>query len=169
MLLLAAFLLFLALVLLWQSNRRQQALGLPAGRIIYADTRRWGRVEQALYDPELGLTGRPDYLVEQSGEIIPVEVKSGQVAAGPYDAHIFQLAAYCLLVQRSFGKRPSYGILHYSNRTYAIDYTHQLEKALLALLEEMRELDRRKEIDRSHESPARCSACGYRTICEQRL
>jgi CRISPR-associated exonuclease Cas4 len=165
-----AFLIFiLALVLLWQASRRQGAIGLPTGRVIYSDTRGWGTVEQPLYDAELGLVGKPDYLVETSGQIIPVEVKSSPVTTAPYDAHIFQLAAYCLLVQRHFGKRPPYGILHYPNRTFAIDYTAQLEQQLLDLLEEMHALDRRKEVARSHRSAARCSRCGFRAICNQRL
>ena len=98
---------------------------------------------------------------------------AGQVAAlvttAPYDAHIFQLAAYCLLVQRHYGKRPAYGILHYPNRTFAIDYTARLEEQLLRLLEEMHAQERRKDLPRSHDSPARCSRCGYRLICDQRL
>ncbi|MEW5869285.1 MAG: CRISPR-associated protein Cas4 [Chloroflexota bacterium] len=169
MLALAALLFVVALLLFWRSGRQQKAAGLPAGRVIYSDTRAWGPVEQALYDPELGLTGRPDYLVEQGGQVIPVEVKSSQVDAAPYDAHIYQLAVYCLLVQRAYGKRPPYGILHYPNRTYAIDYTPQLESALLDLLDEMRARERRKEVARSHDSAARCRACGFRSVCDQSL
>lgn len=165
-----ALILFLvALVMLWQVGRRQKAIGLPAGRVIYTDTRSWGPVEQALYDAELGLTGRPDYLVDQAGKLIPVEVKSHPVASAPYDAHVYQLAAYCLLVQRSFGRRPDYGILHYPNRTYAIDFTPQLEKELLRLLDDIRLQDRLKDVPRSHESARRCSGCGYRSVCDQRL
>ena len=166
---LVALLFIIALALLWQANRRQKAIGLPAGRVIYADTRRWGKLEKPLFDSLLGLTGRPDYLVEDKGQVIPVEVKSSRVSAAPYDAHIFQLAAYCLLVQRQFGKRPEYGILHYPNRTFAIDYTPALETALLELLDEMRAKSRRREIHRSHDSAARCSRCGFRSICDQRL
>ena len=169
MLILAAALFFIAIILLWQAHKRQKSIGLPAGRIIYADTRSWGAVEQALYDPELGLAGRPDYLVEQPDQVIPVEVKSKRVSEAPYDAHIFQLAAYCLLVQSHFGKRPSYGILHYPNRTFAVDYTNALESALRFLLAEMRDMNRRKEISRSHQSAARCNGCGFRNICDQRL
>ena len=166
----ALFIFLLAIFLLWQAGRQQKALGLPAGRVIYTDTRAWGApLEQALYDAELGLTGKPDYLVEQGGQIIPVEVKSSRVGDAPYDAHVFQLAAYCLLVQRSLSKRPPYGILHYPNRTFAIDFTPQLETALLELLEEIRQCDKRKDVHRSHEVRARCRSCGYRDICEQRL
>jgi len=169
MLYLAAFFLLFALVLFWLASRQRQTAGLPAGRVIYADTRAWGPVEQPLYDAGLGLTGKPDYLVEQNGQIIPVEVKSGRVGGTPHDSHVYQLAAYCLLVHRQLGKRPAYGILHYPNRTFAIDYTPQLEASLLALLDEMRSQQKRKEVARSHESPARCSRCGFRHICDQRL
>ncbi len=169
MLFLAVLLFFAALWLFWQASRRRKTAGVPGGRIIYSDTSGWGAVEKPLYDPVSGLTGKPDYLVDQGSQIIPVEVKSSRVKDGPYDSHIYQLAAYCLLVERTFGKRPPYGILHYPNRTYAVDYTNVLENSLLDLLEEMRAQDRRKEVDRSHNAAARCQACGYRNICDQQI
>ncbi len=169
MLFLVALLILLAVVLFWQARRRQKAIGLPSGRVIYADTRGWGALEQPLYDPAFGLTGKPDYLVEEKGQVIPVEVKSSQISAAPYDAHIFQLAAYCLLVERHYGKRPAYGIIYYPNRTFAVDYTPGLEKALLELLEEMRLKEKHKDVPRSHDSPARCARCGFRSTCDQKL
>jgi len=161
-------LIFIGIVILWEVRRRQARMGLPSGRIIYADTQKWARQEQALYDAKIGLTGKPDYLVEQGNEIIPVEVKSGKIGSAPYDSHIYQLAAYCLLVERLMGKRPSHGVLHYPNRTYAIDYTSGLKIRLLELLDEMHRNDRRKEHHRSHNSPSRCQDCGYRTICDEK-
>lgn len=169
MLFLAVFFVLLALGLFWFSGRQRREAGLPGGRVIYADTRAWGESAQPLYDAELGLTGKPDYLVEQAGQIIPVEVKSSRVGGAPHDSHIYQLAAYCLLVQRQTGLRPAYGILHYPNRTFAIDYTPELEADLLALLDELRLQARRKELPRSHHSAARCSRCGFRSVCDQRL
>jgi len=164
----ALFLILVSLILFWQSRRRQKTLGIPAGRVIYADTRQWGKVEQPLYDAESGLTGRPDYLVQQGEQTIPVEVKSSRVTDAPYDAHIFQLAAYCLLVHRSTGKRPSYGIVHYPTRTFAVDYTPVLENTLLDMIEEMRLKEHHKDVPRSHDLPQRCRSCGYRSICDQR-
>jgi len=169
MLYLAAALVLLAIILFWQAQRGRKALGLPAGRIISADMRGWGPVEQPLYDAELGLVGKPDYLVESSGQLIPVEVKTSRASNAPYDAHIFQLAAYCLLIQRQLGKRPPYGILRYPNRTYAIDFTPQLEQAILDQLAEIHHQEKQKELPRSHHSAARCSHCGYRRVCDQRL
>lgn len=165
----AVILLVLALLFLWNAARQRRASGLPEGRVIYSDTGGWGRVEKPLYDPVTGLTGKPDYLVEQNGRWIPVEVKSGYAPSAPREGHVFQLAAYCLLVEHSTGKRPPYGILRYRNRTYAIDYTPTLEADLRELLGEMRLEERRGESARSHDEPARCARCGFRGVCDQRL
>ena len=166
----AFFLVLIGLIMLWQANRTQKAAGLPGGRVIYTDTRAWGnKVERPLYDGVLGLTGKPDYLVEKNGQKIPVEVKSGRAPEAPYDAHIYQLAAYCLLVEKSMGSRPPYGIIHYEDRDFAIDYTSELENSLLDTLAEMRRDERRDEVSRSHEIAARCARCGFRNICDQKL
>ena len=162
-------LLLLALVLFWQSGRQRREAGLPGGRVIYTDTRTWGPVEKPLYYAELGLTGKPDYLVEQKNQIIPVEVKSGRAPEAPYDSHIFQLASYCLLVDKTYGNRPPYGIIHYANRDFAVDYTPELESNLLDLLIEMRRDEYRSSVPRSHEDSARCARCGFHTACDQRL
>lgn len=169
MLYLAIFLLLLGAAFLWLAKRRQKASGLPGGRIIYADTTKWTAVEKALYDPDFGLTGRPDYLVQQGDQVIPVEVKSGRAPDAPYDTHIYQVAAYCRLVHRTYGSRPAYGIIHYPERSFAVDYTPELETALMDILEELRQTDRQKEVARSHESAGRCLRCGFRSICDQKL
>lgn len=173
LLLLVAVLLLAGLVMLWVSARQRSSSGLPSGRVIYSDTRAWNEVQEPLYDKELRLTGKPDYLVQQGELLIPVEVKSSRVASAPYDSHIYQLAAYLWLVQQSYGVRPPYGILHYPNRTVAIDYTPELEQSFLDLIEEIRQDEKRsgrgQEVDRSHESAVRCMRCGFRQICDQAL
>jgi CRISPR-associated exonuclease Cas4 len=162
-------LLALALILFFISGMQRRASGLPGGRVIYTDTRAWGAVEKPLFDADLGLAGKPDYLVEQNGRVIPVEVKTGRAPESPYDSHIFQVAAYCLLVHRSTGKRPPYGILHYPGRDFAVDYTSELENALLDLIADMRMDERRSEVRRSHEDENRCRHCGFQHVCDQRL
>ncbi len=169
MLYFAVLLFLLGLFLLFQAARRRKATGLPGGQIIYADTSKWDPVEKPLYDARIGLSGKPDYLVKQAGEIIPVEVKSSKIAQTPYDSHIYQLAAYCRLVESAYKLRPAYGILHYPNRTFRIDYTTDLENEILDLLIEMRSQANRKDVQRSHDAPQRCARCGYRSNCDQRL
>ncbi|MDD2696099.1 MAG: Dna2/Cas4 domain-containing protein [Anaerolineales bacterium] len=174
---LLTFLLALALFLL--ARRREKAIGIAGGRLIYSDSRLWGKAAQPLSDPALGLIGKPDYLFKKGKHVIPVEVKSTGAEGGLYDGHVFQLTAYCLLVERTTGLRPPYGILHYSpkaggsqitsGRTYAIDFTPELENRLLGLLVEMRRMERQSLPDRSHNSAPRCLKCSYRTTCDQVL
>ncbi len=158
----AALLLLLSLIL------RRRA-GLPEGRIVYADPGMWGKVEKPLYDSALGLTGKPDYLVKNHNQVIPVEVKSMWAPREPYDSHRLQLGAYCLLVERSLGQRPPYGLLRYRNRTFRIPYTTSFEDEVVGILEDIRDHKDMEEVCRSHEHPNRCARCGYRNRCDQRL
>ena len=169
MLYLSLLLLFLAFLFFWQSNRQRSEAGLPGGRVIYTDTRGWSKLEKPLFYAALELTGKPDYLVEQNGKIIPVEVKSGRAPEAPYDSHIYQLASYCLLVEKTYHKRPPYGIIHYEDKDFSVEYTHELEQSLLELITEMKRDGMKKEVARSHEQASRCKRCGFRSVCDQSL
>ena len=169
MLYLSLLLLFLAFLFFWQSNRQRSEAGLPGGRVIYTDTRGWSKLEKPLFYAALELTGKPDYLVEQNGRIIPVEVKSGRAPEAPYDSHIYQLASYCLLVEKTYHKRPPYGIIHYEDKDFSVEYTHELEQSLLELITEMKRDGMKKEVARSHEQASRCKRCGFRSVCDQSL
>jgi CRISPR-associated exonuclease Cas4 len=165
----ALILLALALLLLWQAGRGRENLGLPAGRVVYSDTGVERVLEQPLFDDELQLLGRPDYLVESADGLVPVEVKSGRTPRKPYDSHIYQLAAYCLLVARNFRQRPAYGIIRYPQRSFRVEFTQALESQLLRLLANMRGGLGAMELHRSHQVAARCAACGYRQLCSERI
>ncbi len=158
-------LLFLGLLLLWLSRRIHAGTGLPAGRVVAADVGSWQRLERPLFSRRHRLTGRPDYIVADGADLIPVEVKSVRAPARPYDSHILQLAAYCLLVGETSGRRPPYGILHYADRTFEIPYTDELEEHLLKTLEAMRGALSAGHATRDHDDPRRCAACGYRGEC----
>lgn len=166
---LAFFLAALALLLLWLAGRQRRRLGLPEGRVLYQDTDRGQPVAQPLYAADLGLSGRPDYLVRSARGLVPVEVKSGRSPKKPYDSHVFQLAAYCALVERACGQRPPHGIIRYPERSFQVEYSRQLELELIELLEEIRGKLALEDVARSHEAPARCRACGYLELCEQSL
>jgi CRISPR-associated exonuclease Cas4 len=171
---LAVVLFICGVGLILLASYRQKKSGLPAGRIIYTDTSQWQKIESPLFDSELQLTGKPDYLVENQDGIIPIEIKSGRGTEAPYDSHIFQLAAYCRLVEKIYGVRPPYGIIHYPQRTFSVEYTPELEKRLLILLDNIRERSRQAgkrngNVDRSHQSADRCRRCGYRDICSQAM
>ncbi len=174
MLFIAVALLLVSIILFWIARHQRTLIGLPGSRIIYEDTNTWHKTRETLYDPILGLTGKPDYLIEKGKFVIPIEIKSTQIPNAPYDSHIMQLAAYCLLVERAIGKRPPYGILHYQptdneKRTFTLDFTPQLEHAILDVLVEMQSFERKKDADRSHEIAARCHRCGYKYACDRSL
>jgi CRISPR-associated exonuclease Cas4 len=161
-------LFLIGLGLLWTASRRMTALGLPSSRVVFIDTASLNRTERLLYDPVVNLTGRPDYLVEKSGSLVPVEIKSGRTPLRPYPSHALQLAAYCRLVHAEYGVRPPYGIVRYPDKAFTVDYTASLENQLLDVLAEMRRAERQAP-DRSHHAANRCLACGYREVCDQAL
>ena len=162
-------LLALGLLLLWLARRGRAHSGLPQGRVIYADTGGWNRLDQPLFSHEFLITGKPDYLVADDDDVIPVEVKSGRAPARPYPSHIPQLAAYCLLVEECYGRQPSYGIIKYDDCTFEVDYTPELEDELLTTLDDMRADLADGDAPRSHDEVRRCRACGHREQCDQRL
>ncbi|MCP5095433.1 MAG: Dna2/Cas4 domain-containing protein [Chloroflexi bacterium] len=153
-----------------QSRNMRQQSGVPAGNIIYTDTGTWFPNSDSLYAQDVRLVGKPDYLVEdENGTIIPVELKSGRAPDEPWEGHILQLAAYCLLVEEQYGVRPEFGIIQYKDKAFAVDYTDDLEDNLLDVLAEMRQ--DRYEIDvlRDHNDWQLCANCGMNRVCDQRI
>lgn len=166
---LALIFLVVAISLFVIASRQKLQAGIPPGRVIYVDTNRWGKVEKPLYAPDLRLSGKPDYLVQQDTQIIPVEVKSSRAPQAPYDAHIYQLAAYCLLIANVYGIRPKFGIIHYLGRSFEVNFTPELENSTVSIIHKMQAITVRTRVDRSHENPRICQHCGYRSICDQSL
>jgi len=166
----ALILILIGVLVFWLGRRSQAEAGLPIGRVIYSDTRGWQAIEKPLYSRAHRLTGKPDYLVQQGREIVPVEVKSAHAPSdGPRRSHVLQLAAYCLLIEETYRQRPKYGIVKYADRMFAVDYTETLRTALLDVIAAMRDDLARAEAQRSHHEAARCMHCGYRHACEERL
>jgi CRISPR-associated exonuclease Cas4 len=182
----AAFLLlaFVAAVAHFIARVKASASGLPAGKLVYSDTgfaigeiapaqvnAEGERQERALVSRRYGLTGRPDYLVRTDEGVVPVEAKSTRRPANglPYDSHLMQLAAYCLLVEDALGESVPYGVMRYSDGEVRVEYTPELRETLLELIDEIREARDAEEVHRSHDEPRRCASCGYRDVCDESL
>jgi CRISPR-associated exonuclease Cas4 len=178
------FLLVVALVSSIAASRAAKRAGLPAGQLIYSDTgfavghiapvtlnEQGERQERPLVSKRYGLTGRPDYLVRTDEGIVPVEAKSTRRPANgrPYDSHLMQLAAYCLLVEDVLGADVPYGVVRYADGEIAVDYTPELREELLALLAEMNEARWADDVHRSHEDARRCNGCSMRESCDEAL
>lgn len=165
----ALALIALALLLLTGAVLLRRRSGLPWARVHAEDVSGQQTLERPLYAPRYGLTGRPDYLLEQNGYLIPVEVKPSRRALVPYQSDLMQLAAYCLLVEENYGQAPPYGLLRYANDTFRFDYTPRVRTQLLETMSTMRELLEADAVARSHEAPARCAGCGLREACDEAL
>jgi len=161
----------LAVALLLLSLRERKKSRLPDAQVVYADTDLWQRVPQTLVDHQLGLVGKPDYVMKtRKGSLIPVEVKTGSTPDSPYDSHLLQLMAYGLLIQSNYAQTPEYGLLHYPEKDFRVDFSPELERRLMETLEGIRQIERVNEAPaRSHASSARCRSCGYRGICDQKI
>ncbi len=138
------------------------------GRVVASDSG-VSRATPVLRSERYGLSGRPDYLIEERGRVVPVEVKPRRRSATPWPRDVLQLAAYCLLVEDQLGEPVPYGVVRYRDGEVRVDYTPELREALLELLDEMREARETDEVHRSHEEPPRCAACSYRDACDESL
>ncbi len=154
---------------LWYARNRRARTGLPPGSLTYVDTTEWKACQRPLFSNRYRLTGKPDYLIHQQNHIIPVEVKSSTGLTRPYDSHVLQLMAYCLLVEETEKKPPPFGTLHYPDANFRIEYTPQARAELLNTLNRLRSDLSSNDVSRSHTSPERCRYCGYRHVCTQSL
>lgn len=167
-LMIALPLLLCAILVLWYALRLRRHTGIPWARVVRQDT--VGRtLDRPLYTRRYGLTGQPDYLLERRGRLIPVEVKPSRRAPAPYESDLMQLAAYCLLVEETYGDAPPYGLLRYAEHTFRLDYTDAVRDQLLDLLDEMRAALDDDDCSRSHDDWRRCAGCGFADECDESL
>jgi CRISPR-associated exonuclease Cas4 len=150
------------------SRRWESEAGVLGGHVVSVDLERDGRAAPPMVDEALGISGRPDLVLETRRGWIPVEIKSGKAPATPYLSHFLQLAAYCRLAEVTYGRRPRNGILHYADRGFSLPYTRALERTLLLVIGRIRVQSHRLP-GRSHDETTRCAACGYSSVCDQRL
>ncbi len=167
----ALLLCVLAVFLLIIAWRLKQASGLPSGRLVYADTDQLQAVPKPLYDADLNLVGKPDYVIRQrDGSLVPVDFKSVSAPIQPYDSHVYQVLAYCYLIEQTQGLKPSHGIIRYEDKSFEVPYDDLQKAKLLDLILALRQVEGCDESpQRSHQQAARCRSCGFRDICDQNL
>ena len=162
-------LLFSSGVVWWLAQRARQQSGLPWGTTVATDMGGALPDIPTLVDHHYGLVGKPDYLLKRREGLIPVEVKPTRNADRPYDSDIYQLAAYCLLVERNYRQRPPYGLLRYARHTVRIEYDDQLKDEIIDIIAEMHDLHDADDCHRDHRHKSRCRGCGFWDTCTQSL
>ncbi|MCX7860029.1 CRISPR-associated protein Cas4 [Chloroflexus sp.] len=143
--------------------------GLPWARVVATDAGTQHRLERPLFSARLGLTGKPDYILQRGQALIPVEVKPNRRATEPYPSDLMQLAAYLVLLEETTGAAPPYGLLRYADTTFQLRYTATVRDEVLATLDEMRDLLAAADVARNHNEAARCRGCGFRAQCDDAL
>ena len=160
----------LAIISLILSHIYRWMSGLPRGQVIYADSP--SEAGQVLVSRRYGLSGKPDYLLEdESNGLIPVEVKSSIAprTGRPHRSHLIQLAVYFLLVEDVLQRQVNYGLIQYRDQTLEIENTPQLREELMDLVDRMREQLSFTSVRRSHNQKSRCDGCSLAEYCDERL
>ena len=155
----------------WYRERTGFAAG-GTGRVIASDT----GVEASilLRDPQLGLRGRPDYLLEfeVAGHplFVPLELKLGRRSRRIYESDALQLAAY-LIALRATTKdaAATFGYLRYATGTFKVGLTSELERRVNAIVQAIRAGRSAATVSRSHSIVQRCVNCSVRAHCDEAL
>ncbi len=130
------------------------------------------RETPVLKSSKFNLAGRPDYLIKDKEQRIPVEVKTGRRPKAPFFSHVLQIGAYCLLSEETFGVKPSHGQIRYGfeNEPHEVKWDSDLKGLVNEKLEEMNDILKGKmEAHRNHKRVGKCNNCSRRKGCPERL
>lgn len=143
----------------------RKSIGVPTGEIKYADGARIIK-SKVFYSSKYQLKGKPDMIILQDNQFIPVEHKPS--AEKIYNSYIMQLMVYCLLVEEAYGVTPDYGVLVLKNgKKEKLDFTENVKKELLNILNDMREILNNEKVLVAPIGQRKCSSCGYEKLCEK--
>ncbi|HEX6535130.1 MAG TPA: Dna2/Cas4 domain-containing protein [Gemmatimonadaceae bacterium] len=134
------------------------------GRVVASDAR-VARPARVMRSARHGVSGKPDYLVEERGRVVPVELKPARRAEKPWLRDVVQLAAYCLLLEEIEPRFAGYGYLRYADRTFRIDFTDTLREELLRTLAALRADLAAADVEPNHADPRRCARCALIAAC----
>ncbi len=112
-----------------------------------------------------GISGKPDYLIEEHDHIVPVELKPTRRSQTPWLRDVVQLAAYCLLLEETEPRFGGYGYLRYADRTFRIDFTDSLKAELRTTVAALRADLSASDVEANHADPRRCARCALRQSC----
>ncbi len=148
----------------YQSQQRR--LGLVPGRLMDSDLAGQG---DTLHDPEWGVSGRPDYVLETDSGLVPVEVKTGRTPERPHESHRLQLACYLRLVEATHRQAPAYGLLAYPEGVFRVAWDADTKSRLRDILADIATAEETGVAKRNHDIRGRCRGCSKREFCDERL
>jgi CRISPR-associated exonuclease Cas4 len=139
---------------------------IQRGEITYSDL---NKPAKPFFSKCYRITGKPDYIIKKNNSYIPVEVKTGKHTS-LHKNHIFQIAAYCQLLEENYGGFVPYGILVYnSQQQYKIPFDPKMRYELESVIKKMRLTIKNNNITRNHDEPSKCVNCSMRIYCDNKL
>jgi CRISPR-associated exonuclease Cas4 len=116
----------------------------------------------------LGLKGTIDMIVKIKDELIVVEFKEIESPKKVLDGHIYQAAAYALLVEEKFDTTIRRIILYYSknNKIIEIPLTDNIRNHILWTIKKIRKIILKEYLPMIRPS-SKCYSCGYNWICHE--
>ena len=125
-----------------------------------------------LFSNNIGLCGKPAYVLENNEETIPVDVKSGRKPEAPFFNHVLQNAAYCFLVEEQLKTKVPHGIIRYGmeENSHTVTWDGDLKNLLIEKMSEMEKiLSGESQAHRNHNRPGKCKNCSRKEACPERL
>ena len=147
-------------------NKIKNKYNIQQGRIAYSDLNKPAR---PFFSKRYRISGKPDYIIKRNDKYIPVELKTGYHPA-PLKNHVFQLAAYCHLLEENYGGFVPYGVLVYNNeKQFKIPFDPNIRFELENTIKKMRCSLENNRFSRNHNDLSRCLSCSMRKYCNIKL
>lgn len=119
------------------------------------------------------LKDRPDMIYESKmGDFIVI---NHQTIKGKKDDDFkIQMGVYFILIEKTYNRRPSYGIIEdkKARRFISIENTDELKTEVIKTIQEIKQSykeEKTTHVHRSHEDPHLCLSCAFRIDCEESL
>lgn len=157
-------------IILWyvlkhSAKTLQSETNMPAGEIVYKGINT--NEAQMLSAPRYFIRGYPDYIVKQSGNYIPVEIKSATPPKKLYDSVRMQLIAHALLVEATYNKLPEYGLVQYLGKTFKVKVRNKDIQKLETAVKTMREAKLTGRLAKVYKSWFYCPVCPLQDCTER--
>lgn len=138
-----------------EARRTLKAYGIKEGE------RRFG---VSLYSESLGLRGKIDMVILTPREVIPVEYK---MAAGVGLHHKYQLTAYAMLAEHTFGGTVSRAFVYLTpvKRAQEVPITAAMRDHVKKILADLRSSIQDERLPKPTPHRKRCTDCEYRRFC----
>jgi CRISPR-associated protein Cas4 len=160
------FFLIVSRILKRNVKKTKEKCKIQQGKITYNDLI---APAKPLFSKKYMIAGKPDYIIKNNNQYIPVEFKSGNHSY-PMKNHVLQLAAYCQLIEDNYNDFVPFGVLVYNNNSdFKIQFDPRTRYELENTIKKMRYTLRTGDISLNHNDSNRCKACSMKKYCNIKI